>query len=383
MTDSGWQGLRPFVVQQKQPESETVTSFYLVPEDGGPIPDHKPGQYLGFALDVPGHDRPVNRTYTISEAPGRGYYRCSIKREPAPADRAELPPGVSSNHFHDDVEEGTVLQVRAPMGEFFLEDGPAERPLVLLSGGVGLTPMIAMLDALADRGMPRRVLFVHGVRNGAEHAFADHVRELAEKFDNLSVHVRYSEPRPEDRAGVDYDAGGLFDAAAVLDLAGTADVDVYLCGPDGFMRALYGGLRDAGVVAERIRYEFFGAGTPLENEVAATPGPAAAAAPAAEPAATAETAPTAEEGGDGIQVTFRASGITVAWDPAAGTLLDLAEEEGIPHPSSCRQGFCHTCICDLVEGEIEYLEENPVDDPGDGAVLLCSARPLTDVVVDA
>lgn len=371
MTESAWQGLRNFVVDRKQPESETITSFYLVPEDGGPVPDHRPGQYLGFALDVPGSERPVNRTYTISCAPGRGHYRCSIKREAPPVGRPDVLPGLSSGHFHDRVEEGSVLGVRAPMGDFFL--APSERPLVLLSAGVGLTPMIAMLDSLADQGMPRRTIFVHGARNGAVHAFGEHVRGLAAAHPNLDVHIRYSRPGPGDREGVDHDEAGRLDAPSVLDLAGTPDVDVYLCGPDGFMRTLYRGLVDGGVAPERLHYEFFGSGEPLERTTAA-PAPAA-------PVAAGPVDAVAEDAA-GIQVTFRSSGLTVPWDPAAGTLLELAEAEGIPHPSSCRSGFCHTCLTSLVEGEIEYIADDVID-PGEGAVLLCSARPKTSVVVDA
>ena len=183
-------GLRTFAVERKEPESETITSFYLVPEDGATLPGLLPGQFLTLELDIPGQPKPVIRTYSLSEGPGAKYYRLSIKREPAPVDQPDVPAGLSSNYFHDRVAVGTRLRVGAPRGKFHL-DPDSERAVVLLSGGVGPTPMISMLNAIVESSALRPVWFVHGTRNGREHAMGAHVRRLAEENENVHVHVRY------------------------------------------------------------------------------------------------------------------------------------------------------------------------------------------------
>ena len=198
-SSGGWDGYRTFCVERKEPESLTVTSFYLTAKDGRPLASYKPGQFLGFKLDMPGYEKPVLRTYTISDSSGDAtHYRLSIKREPPPADQMDAPPGVSSNYFHDHVEAGSELQVRAPSGDFFLHeddevdgDGGKSGPVLLLSGGVGLTPMVSMLNHIVANGAKRPVWFIHGVRNGDEHAFGAHVRGLAETYANVHAHIAY------------------------------------------------------------------------------------------------------------------------------------------------------------------------------------------------
>jgi len=367
----GWDGFRTFVVRNKQPESRTVTSFYLVPEDAGLLPAYRPGQYLGFRLEVPGIDAPVVRTYTLSDAPGDGrHYRLSIKREPAPTGNTAAPPGLSSNYFHDHVRVGSKLQVRAPAGDFYLRDG--DRPVALLSGGVGLTPMISMLNHLVADGDQRPVWFIHGVRNGAEHAFGRHVRQLADKHTNIGVHVAYLEPRPEDKPGRDYDSSGIITIDLLRPLLPGPACDFYLCGPPPFMKALYNALLDWGADEDRIYYEFFGPATVLkEDQATAKKAPTPVAA-----------AKTAADASPGVTVTFQRSGLTVPWDPKAGTILDLAEANGLTPAFSCRSGVCHTCMCGLIEGEVEYVDDGVFlpDDPEQ--VLICSSRPKTDVTVD-
>jgi uncharacterized protein len=372
----GWDGFRTFVVKKKQPESQTVTSFYLVPEDDRSLPAYRPGQFLGFRLEVPGTDTPVVRTYTLSDAPGDGrWYRLSIKREPAPLGNPAAPPGLSSNYFHDRVGVGSKLQVRAPAGDFYLRDG--DRPVALLSGGVGVTPMISMLNHLVADGDGRSVWFIHGVRNGAEHAFGPHVRKLAEKHANIGVHIAYLEPRPEDRPECDYDSSGIITLDLLQRLLPGPTCDFYLCGPPPFMKALYNALLDWGATEDCIYYEFFGPATVLKANKAG------AGIPPAAPAAAAATEKTAAAASLGIMVTFQRSGLTVPWDPKAGTILDLAEANGLTPAFSCRSGVCHTCMCGLIEGEVEYIDEGVFrpDDPEQ--VLVCSSRPKTDVTIDA
>jgi ferredoxin-NADP reductase len=374
-----WQGTRTFVVEKKMAESKTVTSFILRPEDGGPLAAYKPGQFLGFRLDIPGQPKPVARNYTLSDSPSsasRGdgaCYRLSIKREPAPKDRPGLPPGLSSNYFHDHVQVGTRLKVLAPSGDFFLHedrDGGELGPVALLSGGVGLTPMISMLNHIVHQGAKRPVWFIHGVQNGDEHAFGAHVRGLADTHENVSAHIVYVEPGPRDVQDRDYDAEGFITIPMVESLGPGPDADFYLCGPPPFMKALFNALLGWGVDESRIYYEFFGPASVLKDD--AKDGGGEAKAPARETAAPA----------NGMTVTFKRSGVTVPWDPAKDNILELAEANGVIADFSCRSGVCHTCMCELIEGEVEYVNDDAMLPDDESQVLICSSVPKTDVTID-
>ncbi len=365
---TNWEGYRTFVVDRKEPESATITSFYLVAEDGGALPDYRPGQFLGFALDVPGRMTPVIRSYTISENPRQsGYYRLSIKREQAPADQPDVPPGASSNYFHDHVQVGSTLQVRAPSGEFVLRP-EGKGPVVLLSGGVGCTPMISMLNAVVDANAGRDVWFIHGTRNGREHAFGAQVREIAAGHDNIRVHICYSQPDEDDVEGTDYDTHGHVSVDLLKEILLDQAAQFFLCGPTPFMKSLYNGLADWGVDELQIVYEFFGTACELREKPALTPEQAAA-----EMGLAADTS---------FQVEFRQSGITAAWTPTSGTILDLAEASGLDPDFICRAGMCHTCISTVLDGAFEYTHDDVVTPMGDDEVLICSARPKSDLVVD-
>ena len=357
------EGFRTLVVDRKVPESDTITSFYLVPEDAKPLPSFIPGQFLPFRLDIPGQPTPLTRTYSLSDRPNPAYYRLSIKREPPPGDRPDLPPGRSSNYFHDRVEAGTRLRARSPRGKFYL-DPKGERPVALISAGVGLTPMIAMLNAIVEAGSGRPVWFIHGARNGREHAMGAHVRAVAGENDNVRAHITYSRPLPDDVEGRDHDGRGRVDGDLLKRLLPDNDLDFYLCGPTPFMKALYNGLLGWGVPEDRIHYEFFGPGAAL------TEGDGAEAA--------AECVECSAE----IEVTFSRSGLTAKWNPSFASILDMAEGLGLSPDYSCRSGICHTCMCALEDGEVEYVEE-PLDPPDPGSVLICCSKPKTDLVVDA
>lgn len=367
---AAWDGYRTFVIEARKPESETVTSFFLVPKDGKPLPSYKPGQFLGFKLDVSGQEKPVLRTYTISDSPNEGtHYRLSIKREPPPKDHPEMPPGVTSNHFHDHLNVGSEVRVRAPSGDFFLQEN-GSGPVVLLSGGVGVTPMISMLNHLVETGSKRPVWFIHGVQNGAEHAFGPHVRGLARSLANVDAHIVYLEPGPDDEKGRDYDGSGFITMELLQGLLPGPEGDFYLCGPPPFMKALFNGLLGWGVAEERIFYEFFGPATVLKDESESKPEPSAPPKPGAD-AATSE-----------LEVTFQGSGVTVKWDSAKESILELAEANGLDPDFSCRSGICHTCMCRLVEGEVEYIDDDVLMPDEEDQVLICSSRPKTNVTVD-
>ncbi len=241
----GWSGWRNFRVADVRKESEIITSFILRPADGGAVMRHKPGQYLTFWIELPGH-APLKRNYSISSAPADDHYRISVKREPG---------GLVSNWLHDSVAAGTVLKVAPPAGEFFLPAHP-ERPVVLLSGGVGLTPMISMLETIAAQHPGVSTHYIHGTQDGATHAMRDHVRLLAQG--HVKATTFYVAPRAGDRAGVDYDHAGLIEADWLTANTPIETADYYLCGPRPFLKAYVAALSLAGVASDRIHYEFFG-----------------------------------------------------------------------------------------------------------------------------
>ena len=334
---------RPFTVARVEAESATIRSIYLTPADGGGIAPHRAGQYLPLRLTLPGGDRPLLRTYTLSDAAHPGHLRISVKREAG---------GAASGFLHDRLAPGDTVEAMAPRGEFVL-DPESRRPVVLLSAGVGITPMIAMLNELVRDGLrsrsPREVYFIHGARDGSEQAFADHLRQLALYAPGVNLHIRFSRPRSQDVLGENYASTGRVDLDLLRGLLPFGDYDFYLCGPGGFVADLHAGLRGLNVAAERIHYEFFGPSS-LPGEV-----------PALVDAMPAE-------------VTFAESGKTVEWTPAAGSLLDLAEASGVPIDFSCRSGRCGTCAVRVLSGEIGYAQ-TPEAALSDGHALACQAHP--------
>ena len=243
-------------VRRKKPESETITSFYLTADDGKPLPTFLPGQFLPIKLDIPGQYKEVYRTYSLSDSPDKDYYRLTIKREPAPSDVPNAYPGVSSNYFHDQVEIGTKIQVSGPRGKFYLKD--QETPVVLLSAGVGVTPMISMLNTLVEMKSSREVWFIHGARNGREHALGTHVREMIRSYVNLNAFFTYSRPNADDIIGQDYDEEGHVTIDLIEQLNVKKDSDFYVCGPTQFMKSIFPDLINWGVKGTSIHYEFFG-----------------------------------------------------------------------------------------------------------------------------
>jgi nitric oxide dioxygenase len=248
----GWNGWRDFVIESTRPESEVIRSFVLVPKDGRRVMRHQAGQYLTFALELPGRE-PLKRNYSISSAPEDRAYRISVKREV----RAGVPPGVVSNWLHDHAGPGTVLRVAPPAGEFFLNE-QEDNPVVLLSGGVGLTPMVSMLEHIVRSGSGRPVWYIHGAENGRVHAMGAHVRELAAQARNVTFCTFYNAPEPGDQIGRDYDGRGLITGGWLARHTPIEEAVYYLCGPRPFLRGMVGGLARTGVPLSRIRYEFFG-----------------------------------------------------------------------------------------------------------------------------
>lgn len=259
----GWNGYRPFVVERKVPESDIVTSFYLRPADGGDVPDYHAGQYLTVKIDHP--QTPTSpRNYSLSDRPGTGYYRISVKREPAP--RPDAPDGLISNHLHDRVNPGDQIHIGPPCGEFILKTESAtatsnSKPIVLLSGGIGVTPILSMLKTLAHHKTTAPIHFIHAALNSQTHALRNEVKDIVKDAPHIKTHVRYSNPLPNDVTNKHCDSVGYVDKPlldALIPQEHATQAEYYFCGPKPFMVNIYRELKDRGVQDENIHFEFFG-----------------------------------------------------------------------------------------------------------------------------
>lgn len=255
--EGGWAGWRDFKVQRKIAESDEITSFYLVPADGGAVPAFRAGQYVSVNVTVPALGITQPRQYSLSDAPHGRWLRISVKRE---VGDASCPAGLVSNLLHDGVNEGDVLPLSVPQGNFHLDD-EASTPVVMISGGVGITPMIGMLNTLVWRQSPRRAVFAHACRNGRVHAMRDRLNRIVEECPQVSRAVFYETVEAQDQPGRDHDHVGRIDLAAHRDALVVPDADYYICGPVPFMQEQRDALLALGVPAARVHWEVFGTGT--------------------------------------------------------------------------------------------------------------------------
>lgn len=351
-----WPGFRPLAVTRIEPESHSVFSLYLAAADGSELPEALPGQFLTVKVQPEGDAPPLIRSYSLSGEPGTGTYRISVKVE---------PHGAASNALRAHIRVGDRLEAAAPRGTFCLAGG--DNPVVLLSAGVGVTPVLAMLHALTRERSRRQVWWLHGTRDGTEHAFAQECRELVEALPHARSAVFYSRPSATDHRGVDYQQRGRLTPDRIAQLGLPADADAYLCGPEGFMDDVTAALGASGLDTSRVHTEAFGAGASL------TPGIKGAAAVAPhQPTGPAGTGPT---------VSFARSGLDVSWNDTQESLLELAEACDVPVQWSCRTGVCHTCELALMSGKVAYSPD-PVEPPGEGNILICCSTPVEDVVLD-
>lgn len=252
----GWRGFKPFRVARKVRESDVTVSFYLEPADGAALPSFQPGQYVSIQVRVPGFDHRQVRQYSLSSAPNGRDYRISVKREDAPACPPDAPPGLVSNWLHDIVREGDLLDVHMPLGDFVLQ--PGTHPIVLLSGGSGITAVLSMLEHLTgEAGDTREVVFLHSARHRGQHAFGSHVRALARRRPGVRVAVFYDEAGPGDEPGVHHDGVGRLTPDRIRGYLPTAPAAFYYCGPVGFMAAVDAALDTIGVPQARRSSEAF------------------------------------------------------------------------------------------------------------------------------
>ena len=362
---AGW---REFRVAQRSFEdaARTQCSFHLQPVDGQPLPAFRPGQFLTFSLEVAaGADgeeparRAITRCYSLSDRPDPAEYRVTIKRVPAPPDHPEFAPGLSSNHFHDHVQIGDILRVKAPAGHFFIDTDPNE-PVVLIGGGIGITPMMSMLRWCIANQPQRPVHLYYGLRNSDEHAFKSTLEDMAASHLALRLHVVYSRPLAADVPGRDYQHAGHVDVELLRQTLPHGRHQFYVCGPPAMMQTLVPALAEWGVPVADIHYEAF--------------GPASVKLPGAPEPATPVAA--------GVEVKFQRSGRTLVWTGRDTSLLDFAERHGIEVESGCRSGGCGSCETRLLDGSVQY-EHTPDHDVAAGHCLLCVGRPATSLVLEA
>jgi hypothetical protein len=361
----GWPGLRAFRVERKVIEDidRSVCSFYLVPEDRRPLPAFRPGQFLTFHLQVPatgGGTEPLVRCYSLSGAPAQDHYRISVKRVPA-APGQRIAPGRSSNHLHDRVEVGDVLQLRAPAGHFYLDAG--ESPVVLIAGGIGITPLLSMLDWCLAEQPGREVWLFYGVRNSRELVMLSHLEAQAATHAGFRLRLCFSDPLPADLIDDPSRVRGRVDVGQLRMQLPLKPYHYYLCGPASMLQSLVPALEDWGVPEAHIHYEAFGPASIQHRK------------------ATAETVAVRSADGE-ISVSFARSGKRLAWQPQYRSLLELAEANGVPVASGCRAGGCGTCQTTIGSGEVAYLQA-PDFDPEPGTCLLCVCAPKTSVTLEA
>ena len=257
LDDGHWQGYRWFRVAKLVQETEICTSVYLQPEDGKPICSFRPGQHLTFKFQIPGEAKPVIRCYSLSDSPQPDHYRITVKKNFPPADSPNLPAGKASSFINETLMVGDRLEVKAPSGKFFLDED-SDSPVVLLAGGIGITPMISMINRLLSLNSERSILLLYGVTHGADQAFRNELRQLANDHHNFHLVSCFSHPRPADVLGTDYEVAGFASVDLLRKLLPDPRCLFYLCGPPPFMTALYDGLIEWGVPGSRINYEAFG-----------------------------------------------------------------------------------------------------------------------------
>ena len=350
-------GFRPLKVTAIDQESADVLSLTMRNQDGQPLPAALPGQYVVLRLQPTAGGPPLFRSYSLSGPVSTERYRISVKIE---------PNGAGGTYLREHVRLGDMLDVSAPRGNFILQSG--ERPVVLLSAGIGATPALAMLHALAEARSTRQILWLHAAHDREHHPFVAEVRRLMGTLAHGRTYVCYSTPGPQEKVGLDFDAAGHL-SRTVLDVVGIPrEADVYLCGPTRFMADMKAALTGLGVSPERIHVEIFNGSEPM------TPG--VVSAPTRAPHLPKDDANT------GSLVSFARSGIAAHWKPSAyQSILELAEACDVPVRWSCRTGVCHNCESGLVSGQVVYGPE-PLEMPADGNLLVCCSQPIGDVVID-
>ena len=362
---AAWAGWREFRVARRVYEDaqQSQCSFYLEPVDGIPLPAFKPGQFLTFQLELP--SRTLTRCYSLSDRPSPEHYRVTIKRITVPLNLAGALPGLASSHFHSQLKVGDILKVRAPAGAFFI-DTDATDAIVLIAGGIGITPMLSMLRWCTDEQPTRGIHMYYGLRSGDEHVFKQQLEQLAVTHPNFHLTVAYSQPQPQDKYGRDFQYRGHVDIELIKSTLPDGHHQFYICGPAPMMESLVPALGAWGVAPADIHFEAFGPAS-----IRTVVGSANTLHPAGQ-----------DLSAESFEVQFLQSARTFNWTIASGNLLDFAEKNGISVNSSCRAGSCGACETKLIAGSVRYADK-PDYDFATGNCLLCVGMPSTDLVLAA
>lgn len=360
---SAWRGFRKFVVARTVIEGDGIKSVYLAPHDGRELPQFQPGQHLTFKFQVPKETKSVNRCYSISDGPDSRHYRITVKRVPPPRE-SDFPPGKASNYINDEVSQGDIIDVKAPKGSFFL-DLSERGPVVLIGGGVGITPFLSMLAALGEQGFPRETWLFYGVRNPAEQVEKERLDKLSHQFENFHLNIVYSDVPVENTQSVSGYHSGHCSIDLLKESLPSNNYVFYICGPPPMMNAIMPALLDWGVPKHNIRFEAFGP----------------ASIKGFEPEKAPESVLPSTIGAQAT-VKFAKSGKSVIWSPEVGSLLDLGQTHGVHMDSGCCAGECLTCEIALVSGQVRYLKD-PSETPDPGNCLPCVCVPQGDVELDA
>jgi ferredoxin-NADP reductase/MOSC domain-containing protein YiiM/ferredoxin len=351
-----WPGFRQLTVAVITRESDSAISICLEDPTGAALPAARPGQYLTVRVQPEKGQRAVLRNYSLSGPPGARYYRFTVKRETG---------GVASDYLHTHLAVGDQLDIAAPRGTFILEETHA--PVLLISAGIGATPVLAMLQALAQERSDREIWWLHGARNRREQPFAAEARTLLASLPHVRADVYYSRPGRDDVKGRDFDSAGRLTASVLAELKPPPNAEAYVCGPTGFMDDISAGLAALGLDAASIHTEPFGPAASVTPGIAAKP--------------TRAPHPPTGQPGTGPTIAFARSDLTIPWSSDYGTLLELAESCDVPVRWSCRTGVCQTCETTLIAGDVDY-NPDPVEPPAAGSLLICCSQPRDDIVLD-
>lgn len=343
---------RNFIITKITTESTAIKSFYLKRADDAPLEDYFPGQFISVRVKPNGVDNGLIRNYTLSDSPKKNYFRLTIKRE---------SNGIVSKHFHDVIKTGDVIELSKPTGNFYLSiNNP--KPAVLLSGGVGITPMLSMLEHITENEPDKKVFFLHSSTNKDVQPMLRRLKELKLKHRNIFLSIHHTKPKNDEVPRIDYDYAGAITKEHLKKLLPGTEPDFYLCGPVNFMETMFKYLLELGINEDSINYEFFGEGKNLGNQK------------------------QIEKLGTKIdtknfKIHFTKSLVEADWDSKNANILELAESVGISPQYSCRMGTCSTCETTLLKGSVEYDPEPFMENPA-GKIFICCAKPTSDIELE-
>lgn len=365
--NASWQGFRRFEVRRAFRESDSARSLHLVPQDRRPLPRYLPGQYVTIRVQVPGETTAPVRCYSLSDRARQDYFRITVKAIAGTSKKGDASAaGRVSRHINIALQEGDVVELQAPEGNFVL-DLFDRRPAVLLAAGIGITPLMSMVRSVAHEESGRQVILFYGVRDGSQHVFKDELAELVESNPNIRVITCYSQPRQQDQLGDDFDFDGRIDLRLIQSVLTVSNYEFFVCGPNSFIGDLIHGLEEWGVPSHRIHQESFGGATPPNGS-----GLLGQEQPAASSASSDESS---------VTIALEASGQSIRWNEACKSILECAEQQGLFLPSGCREGKCGACMAALTSGSVKYPSA-PEFELDANQCLPCQARPTRDVTLD-